>query len=36
MALNYFPKDQVYERLEWWVEKESEIIESLEIRAALH
>jgi len=36
MALNYFPEDQVYQRLEWWIEKESEIIESLEIRPALH
>ncbi|MBK7407539.1 MAG: tRNA-(ms[2]io[6]A)-hydroxylase [Saprospirales bacterium] len=36
MALNYFPEDQVYNRLEWWVEQESEIIDGLEIRAALH
>jgi len=36
MALHYFPEDQVYKRLEWWVEQEAEIIESLEIRAALH
>ena len=36
MALNYFPEDQVYERLEWWIGKESEVIEKLEIRAALH
>ena len=36
LALNYFPKEQVYSRLEWWVERESEIIEQLEIRPALH
>ncbi|TVQ49582.1 MAG: tRNA-(ms[2]io[6]A)-hydroxylase [Saprospirales bacterium] len=36
MALNYFDKDKVYERLEWWIEKEKEILEGLEIRAALH
>ncbi len=36
MALNYFDKDQVYNRLEWWIAQEAEIIESLEIRAALH
>lgn len=36
MALHYFPEKQVYDRLKWWVEKEAEVIESLEIRAALH
>jgi len=36
MALNYFEEKQVYDRLEWWVEKEGEIIDSLEIRSALH
>jgi tRNA-(ms[2]io[6]A)-hydroxylase len=36
MALNYFDHDKVYERLNWWVEKEADIIDSLEIRAALH
>lgn len=36
MALNYFPKEEVYPRLEWWVEQEAEIIDGLEIRAALH
>jgi len=36
MALEYFPEKQVYDRLAWWVEKEGEIIDSLEIRAALH
>lgn len=36
MALNYFPEEEVYPRLEWWIERESEIIDQLEIRAALH
>ncbi|NNE25331.1 MAG: tRNA-(ms[2]io[6]A)-hydroxylase [Saprospiraceae bacterium] len=36
MALEYFDKDQVYERLAWWVEQEAEAIEGLEIKAALH
>ena len=36
MALNYFEEKQVYDRLEWWVEKEGEIIDNLEIRSALH
>ena len=36
MALNYFDKEQVYERLRWWVEQEQEVIDNLEIRAALH
>ena len=36
MALNYFPEKEVYERLEWWVEQEAEVIDGLEIRAALH
>ena len=36
MALNYFEQDRVYDRLEWWVEQEGEVIEQLEIRAALH
>ena len=36
MALNYFPEKQTYDRLAWWVEQESEIINNLEIRAALH
>jgi len=36
MALNYFPEDKVYDRLAWWVERESEVIEGLEIKAALH
>lgn len=36
MALNYFPEEKVYQRLEWWVAKESEIITALPLRAALH
>jgi tRNA-(ms[2]io[6]A)-hydroxylase len=36
MALNYFDEKMVYDRLAWWIEKEGEIIDSLEIRAALH
>jgi len=36
MALNYFDKNAVYPRLEWWINHEAEILESLEIRAALH
>jgi len=35
-ALKYFPEDQVYKRLQWWVEQEAEILEGLEIRAAMH
>ncbi len=36
MALNYFDEKQVYDRLEYWVDVESEVIEGLEIKAALH
>jgi len=36
MALNYFEHDDVYDRLDWWMDRESEAIESLEIRPALH
>ena len=36
MALHYFPSEKVYKRLEWWVDKESDIIEALPLRAALH
>jgi tRNA-(ms[2]io[6]A)-hydroxylase len=36
MALNYFPKDQVYDRLRWWIDEEAKILDALEIRAALH
>ena len=36
MALHYFDKDQVYDRLGWWVAQEAEVIDGLEIRPALH
>ena len=36
MALHYFPEAHVYDRLEWWIQQEGEVIESLEIRPALH
>lgn len=36
MALNYFDQEEVYERLAWWIEQEAEIIEGLELKAALH
>lgn len=36
MALHYFPEDKVYERLEYWIDVESEVLEGLEIKAALH
>ena len=36
MALNYFEKDRVYSRLQELNEAEGKIIQSLELRAALH
>ena len=36
MAMNYFDRKQVYDRLHWWIEREAEVIDNLEIRAALH
>ena len=36
MALNYFEEEKVYERLQWWVDRESEIMLNLEIRPVLH
>ena len=36
MALNYFEEEEVYDRLRWWIEREAEIIQGLEIRPALH
>jgi tRNA-(ms[2]io[6]A)-hydroxylase len=36
MALHYFPEEKVYQRLNWWVEKEAEIINGIPFRAALH
>jgi len=36
MALHYFPEKKVYDRLQWWVDKEAEIVLGLPLRAALH
>jgi len=36
MALNYFLEKKVYDRLQWWVDKEAEIVLGLPLRAALH
>lgn len=36
MALQYFEKEQVYQRLDWWLDREAEVIQNLEIRPALH
>lgn len=36
MALEYFDEKIVYDRLSWWIEKEAEVLNALEIRAALH
>lgn len=36
MALNYFPEKETYDRLAWWVDQEAEVLNNLEIRAALH
>lgn len=36
MALNYFDEKTVYDRLRWWTDQEGEVIDGLEIRAALH
>lgn len=36
MALNYFDETQTYDRLQYWVDTEAEILSGLEIRAALH
>ncbi len=36
MALNYFDEQEVYERLQWWTEQEAQVLDSLEIKAALH
>ena len=36
MAMNYFDRKTVYDRLQWWVEREAEVIDGLAIRAALH
>lgn len=36
MALNYFPEEMVYKRLEEFSEEEARIVQALPIRAALH
>lgn len=36
MALEYFPEEKVYNRLEWWMEEEGKIVDALPIRPALH
>ena len=36
MAMNYFNRKAVYDRLHWWIDREAEVIDGLEIRAALH
>ncbi len=36
MALNYFPEKQVYDRLQWWIEREGEVMKQMEVRAAVH
>lgn len=36
MALQYFDEKKVYDRLEWWVVQESNIISTLPLRPALH
>lgn len=36
MALLYFEAPKVYQRLQWWVDTEANIVRSLPLRAALH
>ncbi|HRI00897.1 MAG TPA: tRNA-(ms[2]io[6]A)-hydroxylase [Saprospiraceae bacterium] len=36
MALNYFPEEQVYKRLDRWMEIEADVVKQLVIRPALH
>lgn len=36
MALEYFPQEKVYTRLQWWLEQEAQIVDNLPIRPALH
>ncbi len=36
MALHYFPETEVYPRLQWFIDKEAEIVDGLVIRPALH
>jgi tRNA 2-(methylsulfanyl)-N6-isopentenyladenosine37 hydroxylase len=36
MALHYFEEEKVYNRLDWWMDREAELINSIPIRPALH
>ena len=36
MAIQYFDEKKVYDRLEFWIEKEAQVLNALEIRPALH
>ncbi|MEE9438131.1 MAG: tRNA-(ms[2]io[6]A)-hydroxylase [Saprospiraceae bacterium] len=36
MSLNYFPEKTVLDKLKWWTDFEAEVIDGLEIKAALH
>lgn len=36
MALQYFEREPVYERLAFWIETEAEVLQGLSLRAALH
>ncbi|MBK9272184.1 MAG: tRNA-(ms[2]io[6]A)-hydroxylase [Saprospiraceae bacterium] len=36
MALQYFPEEKVYTRLNWWLDQEAMVIDQLELRPALH
>jgi tRNA 2-(methylsulfanyl)-N6-isopentenyladenosine37 hydroxylase len=36
LALNYFPEDEVQQRLDFWLDLEAEVVADLPIRAALH
>ncbi|MFW6057273.1 MAG: tRNA-(ms[2]io[6]A)-hydroxylase [Persicimonas sp.] len=36
LALEYFPEEEVQERLDYWLDLEAEIVAGLPIRAALH
>jgi len=36
MAMNYFDKKTVFDRLHWWIDREAEVLDNLEIRPALH
>ena len=35
-ALHYFPESEVYERLDWLMTQEAEILDQVKIRPALH